>query len=123
MSILKHKKVLRPIQGFILSVGSPLGWMTIQVLSGIDPIDDMMTNTGIYIYTAIGTALAFSIFGYYVGSSEEKIEKGSYHEFANATASIGITEYIKGDSLETMIKRADDALYDAKATGRNRVST
>jgi len=51
------------------------------------------------------------------------IEKGSYHEFANATASIGITEYIKGDSLETMIKRADDALYDAKATGRNRVST
>ena len=233
MSILKHKKVLRPIQGFILSVGSPLGWMTIQVLSGIDPIDDMMTNTGIYIYTAIGTALAFSIFGYYVGSYEEKIEilalidpltglanrnkfyllanheldrssrygdnlslavldidrfkkindtyghpigdsvlknianticttlrksdisvrwggeeflflmpgtslaesrviserlrsnieKGSYHEFANATASIGITEYIKGDSLETMIKRADDALYDAKATGRNRVST
>lgn len=37
------------------------------------------------------------------------------------TASIGLTQYISGDSLETMTKRADQALYMAKRNGRNRV--
>jgi|GEM_PF-1487792 len=37
------------------------------------------------------------------------------------TASIGLTQYISGDSLETMTKRADQALYMAKKNGRNRV--
>jgi diguanylate cyclase (GGDEF)-like protein len=35
-------------------------------------------------------------------------------------ASIGVTTWL-GDSIETMLKRADDALYEAKQAGRNRV--
>lgn len=37
------------------------------------------------------------------------------------TCSIGVTEYISGESIETTLRRADDALYDAKKQGRNRV--
>jgi diguanylate cyclase (GGDEF)-like protein len=37
------------------------------------------------------------------------------------TASFGVTTYQKGDSPETLIRRADMGLYKAKAGGRNRV--
>jgi diguanylate cyclase len=37
------------------------------------------------------------------------------------TASFGVTTYQKGDSPETLIRRADLGLYKAKAGGRNRV--
>lgn len=33
----------------------------------------------------------------------------------------GVTQYKKDDTLESMFKRCDDALYEAKETGRNRV--
>lgn len=40
---------------------------------------------------------------------------------AKMTASFGVTELREGDSPEKMLKRADEGLYEAKATGRNRV--
>ena len=39
------------------------------------------------------------------------------------TASFGITSLIKGDTEESFIKRADEALYEAKNSGRNTVKT
>lgn len=37
------------------------------------------------------------------------------------TASIGVAEYIKNEHREHWIKRADENMYEAKRTGRNRV--
>ncbi|MGM0535188.1 MAG: sensor domain-containing diguanylate cyclase [Pseudomonadota bacterium] len=37
------------------------------------------------------------------------------------TISTGITEYRPGDDMDSMLGRADDALYQAKSAGRNRV--
>lgn len=37
------------------------------------------------------------------------------------TASFGVSQFISTDDLESLIKRADEALYAAKASGRNRV--
>ena len=39
----------------------------------------------------------------------------------NMTASFGVTELQPGDTPETMLRRADRALYEAKESGRNRV--
>lgn len=39
----------------------------------------------------------------------------------NITASLGVAEYVPGDSPRSLIDRADKALYTAKQTGRNRV--
>ena len=47
------------------------------------------------------------------------------HRFTDAnitiTASFGISEYLPGDSAASLVKRADDALYEAKRFGRNRI--
>jgi diguanylate cyclase (GGDEF)-like protein len=39
------------------------------------------------------------------------------------TASFGIAQYRPDDTFATLVKRADEGLYAAKATGRNRVMT
>ena len=52
-----------------------------------------------------------------------EIEKITFKELDNnnITISIGISKYIKTDCMNALIKRADDALYQAKDTGRNKV--
>lgn len=47
----------------------------------------------------------------------QKIEGIPY----SVTASFGITEALKNDSLERIVQRADQALYQAKEAGRNQV--
>lgn len=38
------------------------------------------------------------------------------------TASFGVTAFVPGDSVESMVRRADGALYEAKRQGRDRVA-
>jgi len=40
----------------------------------------------------------------------------------NITISIGVTEYFKKEQLATFIQRADQAMYNSKAKGRNAIS-
>src|SRR3546814_13144151 len=37
------------------------------------------------------------------------------------TISIGVASSLSGDTTEALLKRADDAMYEAKRTGRNKV--
>lgn len=50
-----------------------------------------------------------------------KIEKTKVHKTIDITTSIGITKYYSGEDTKLTFKRADDALYKAKRTGRNKV--
>ncbi len=52
---------------------------------------------------------------------KDKIEANTHLVAGKITASFGVTEYKKGDTIETIFKRADEALYSAKKNGRNRV--
>ncbi len=49
------------------------------------------------------------------------ISKHDFNGIPPKTASFGLTCSIKGDTIETLIKRADNALYEAKNSGRNKV--
>ncbi|MGB0989379.1 MAG: GGDEF domain-containing protein [Halarcobacter sp.] len=52
---------------------------------------------------------------------KEKVENFDFSVKEQKTASFGVSLYNKNESVKDMIKRADDALYEAKVTGKNRV--
>ncbi|MFZ7103068.1 MAG: GGDEF domain-containing protein [Peptococcaceae bacterium] len=57
-----------------------------------------------------------------LGEKIRKLVEGhSFERAGEITISIGIAEYIKGDTGDSLFKRADNALYKAKSQGRNRV--
>jgi diguanylate cyclase (GGDEF)-like protein len=49
----------------------------------------------------------------------QKIEEHRFKTVGNVTASFGVTLYQKRDSVASIIRRADKALYMAKESGRN----
>lgn len=51
-----------------------------------------------------------------------KIEESPFHfrgERVQVTVSIGLSEFVKGDTLDQVFERADQAVYEAKKAGRN----
>ncbi len=50
-----------------------------------------------------------------------QIEQNKFTTVKHITMSFGVTEYIAGDTLDSFVKRADEGLYKAKESGRNRV--
>lgn len=52
---------------------------------------------------------------------KKSIENIKVEGVENVSASFGVTQYIKNDDEKTIVKRADEALYEAKKTGRNKV--
>ncbi|MDT8283020.1 MAG: diguanylate cyclase, partial [Gammaproteobacteria bacterium] len=58
-------------------------------------------------------------------STAEKLrnetEKYAFPHVGKITASFGVTQFIYGDTETSFINRADEALYKAKRSGRNRV--
>ena len=48
------------------------------------------------------------------------VESHDFTEVGQVTISIGVTEYTSGDDNDTICKRVDNALYNAKESGRNK---
>ncbi len=49
------------------------------------------------------------------------IEETNFDKVGNKTTSLGLAQFNENDDVKTIFKRADDALYDAKTTGKNKV--
>lgn len=53
----------------------------------------------------------------------KEIERFPFSYIENVTCSFGVAEYAAGDTSESLLKKADEALYLSKHNGRNTVST
>lgn len=51
----------------------------------------------------------------------QRIESHNFITIGNLTCSVGLTQLQPGDDLDSLNRRVDDALYQAKREGRNRV--
>lgn len=49
------------------------------------------------------------------------IDNTKFDVVGNKTISLGIAEFVEADSINTIFKRADESLYNAKTSGKNRV--
>lgn len=56
-------------------------------------------------------------------ANKEIVNKKNNVNLGQITISIGVAEYITGESVAEFIERADVALYEAKNSGRNKVRT
>lgn len=74
----------------------------------------LMTDTAIQSAQSVLQRLVLGVAGLRI--------EGSDGYFA-IELSVGLAEFVQGDSLESLLQRADRALYHAKAQGRNRIST
>ena len=48
--------------------------------------------------------------------------RAEFHHKVRITLSAGVAEYLPGESVTDTLRRADEALYFAKQTGRNKVA-
>ncbi|MDP1784433.1 MAG: diguanylate cyclase, partial [Sulfuricurvum sp.] len=51
----------------------------------------------------------------------KKIEHSTFKDICPITVSLGVAQYDGVESIESFIKKADDAMYEAKKQGKNRV--
>ncbi len=55
------------------------------------------------------------------GGRTVRFNGGAERMFGYRAAEIGVAAWIAGETVEDLLRRADRALYTAKAAGRNRV--
>ena len=55
-----------------------------------------------------------------IEKARQRVSSIKFEDIGNVTISLGITSFKLGDTAESIFKRADDALYEAKQTGKNK---
>lgn len=72
-----------------------------------------------FVFTASGTDLDHAIS--VAERLRHRVEDTRFGEAGQVTISVGVTAWRPGDTRDVLIKRADEAMYNAKRSGRNRV--
>jgi diguanylate cyclase (GGDEF)-like protein len=104
--------------------GDSLLRVVAQSLSSIVRKDDVVARIG-------GDEFALLCIGVTLRIAERRIQSilktlgdisTGMEQPAHVSASCGLAEYCAGDTLESLMRRADQALYDAKHQGKGRLA-
>lgn len=67
------RATVRMIQGIVLAVGAPLGWLGIQVLGGASVAGELSGEPDLYLYMLLATMIVFALFGRMLGRGEQRL--------------------------------------------------
>jgi len=65
----------RALQGSVLALGAPLGWLALRVSGGRSVWPEVTENAGLYLYLLVPTVLAFAVFGALLGIQEVRLSR------------------------------------------------
>lgn len=65
----------RTLQGLILAIGAPVGWLVIRLLLGGSLKGELESSLLLYIYLLVPAAIAFGGFGAVIGMHEDRLEE------------------------------------------------
>lgn len=85
-----RRAAARAVQGMVMAVGAPLGWLLIQQLRGVPATADLAAQPVLYIYMLAGTMMVFGLFGFVLGIHEDRLETIN-RELADLAITDGLT--------------------------------
>jgi len=68
---------LRALQGVLLGLGAPMGWLLLGSFTGHPALSWLKDQIGVFIYMLLGSVVAFSFFGFRMGSYEDVLRTES----------------------------------------------
>ena len=74
----------RALQGFLLALGAPAGWLCLRVIDGHQVLGELQQHTGLYFYLLLPTAIVFAAFGALLGLHEERLATANAQLSADA---------------------------------------
>ncbi len=86
-------------------------------------ITDVFARWGGEEFVIIMSHTALQEAAYVAEKLRQKIEAQDLEDIGNVTCSFGVSEFVKGDTVQTLILRVDNLMYEAKKHGKNRVVT
>jgi diguanylate cyclase (GGDEF)-like protein len=68
-------KLAHALQGALLGVFAPVGWIIVETVAGKSPFEVVAGNPGLMAYMLLGTMAAFGFFGWLLGRDEERLAR------------------------------------------------
>jgi len=75
-----HLPAARAMQGALLGVGAPLGWLLILAVDGHSPSESLRASPGLFAYMLLATVGVFAGFGWKMGQHEEAERHRGLHD-------------------------------------------
>lgn len=116
---IDHFKLVNDTYGH--AVGDTVLCELVRVVSGNIRASDMLFRWGGEEFAVLATSTPYRAANVLAESLRLKVAEHPIETAGNITISLGVAEYLSGESDESWFQRADAALYQAKNTGRNRV--
>lgn len=72
-----RESVRRTLQGLMLALGAPLGWLGLRLVGGHSIADELSGHGGLYLYLLLPTLVVFATFAAVLGHHEDELERAN----------------------------------------------